>query len=682
MKTRTPFQSGSTIATIGLTATRVRHPAGAWKPTGGTVEERAANAPIPLENPDEVYFVEQGSIDIFSVPAPIPGKPPGARRFLWTVEKGEALFGFAPPRSAGEHAFVGVCNPGTRLRRFPLADVEEAARADNGLLVEIVEGFVARLAGAMVLRPQLSSILKKHEKAVLPAGKVAGPLGEMLWVRHIKGSSIFGGLPEVMFGPDDPPIPLFKGMWLEAGPQGATLFSFDTQFCIMSGEAFDGLARIRTVFHACAARIAQVEESSEQDRLGQKAVNEDRIRSHGIASLAKVLTGPSLAAAVGDEDDPLVRACRIIGEVDGIAFKGPPKWETLGRARDPLAALCRASRVRSRRVTLRGEWWEHDCGNLLAFEEKTDSPVAVLRGKRGYELVDPMTVSRRPVTPEVAATLGWEAYVFYRPLPDERVDGTGLLRRVVSEARPDIRFILVMALVSGLLTLVVPIATERMLGQIVPSALKNQVWMLMLGLIGVHVGVALFNLTRAFALVRLEGRSNSSLQSAVVDRLLSLPVPFFRDNPVGELAMRALSINQARAILTGAASTTVLAGVFSVLYLVLLVYYNWRLALLALAVLIVSLVWVIAFARRAVKVQRENLAVRGKVSALVFQMISGIAKLRVAAAESRLFAKWAERFNQQAELNYRSRMYQNAIKIPTINSIRSGSRQPKNTKFL
>lgn len=664
MASTIPFQSGATISTISLGAARVRRPAGAWKPTGGTVEERAANAPIPLENPDELFLVEQGSVDIFSVPAPVPGKPPGARRFLWTVEKGETLFGFDPPRSGEDHVFVGVCSPGTRLRRFPLHEIEAAARADHALFVEIVEGFVARLAGAMVLRPQLHQILKRNEKAVVPPGKFAGPLGEMLWVKVIHGSVVFGGLREVVFGPNDPPIPLYKGMWFEAGAEEATLFAVDTRFCITSGEAFEGLARIRTVFHTCAARIAELEESTEQDRLGQKAANEDRMRSQGIANLASVLTGPTLAAAVvGDEDDPLVRACRVIGEVDGIDFKGPPKWETMGRARDPLAALCRASRVRSRRVTLRGEWWKHDCGNLLAFVDKTESPVAVIRGKRGYELVDPMTVSRQPVTPEVAGSLNWEAYVFYRPLPDEKIYGMGLIRRVVSEARPDLRFILFMALLSGLLTLLVPIATERMLGQIVPSALRNQVWMLMLGLIGVHVGVALFNLTRAFTLVRLEGRSNSSLQSALVDRMLALPVPFFRDNPVGELAMRALSINQARAILTGAASTSVLAGVFSVLYLILLVYYNWRLALLALAVMIVTGIWVVAFAKRAVRVQRENLEVRGKVSALVFQMITGIAKLRVAAAETRLFAKWAERFKEQASLNYRSRTYQNAIKV-------------------
>jgi ABC-type bacteriocin/lantibiotic exporter with double-glycine peptidase domain len=96
---------------------------------------------------------------------------------------------------------------------------------------------------------------------------------------------------------------------------------------------------------------------------------------------------------------------------------------------------------------------------------------------------------------------------------------------------------------------------------------------------------------------------------------------------------------------------------------VLLVYYNWRLALVALAVMLLSGLLVTSVARRVVEIQRESLAVQGKVGALVFQMIGGIAKLRVAAAEGRLFAKWAERFRRQAELGYASRTRQNVVKV-------------------
>ena len=636
----------------------------AWTPKGGVVEERAANAPIALTDPDEVFHVEEGSVDVFSAPNVAPGEPPGARRHLWTVGPGELLPGFetAPPGEG--HVFVAVCSPGTRLRRLRRSDVEAAARREPRLFLEVVEGFVGRLAGMMVLRPQLDEVLEAAGEKALEAGRTAGTLTELVWVKHLDGLSTLGGLASVVFRPGDPPIPLGKGMWLEAGPEGARLALLDTETCLGEEDAFAGLARLRTVLSRYAERVADLEEGEEQGRLERKAVAEERMRSQGIAGLASILTDvPAAEAAVAEDGDPLVRACRIVGERDGIVFKEPPKWETQSRTRDPLAALCRASRVRSRRVTLRGEWWRHDCGHLLAFVDRTEAPVALLRERDGYVLVDPVTLERRPLTRALVAELNWEAYVFYRSLPDAKVGGAGLLRMVWAESRGDIRFILLLALVTGLLSLLVPVATEHMLGMIVPAALTPRVWTLMLGLIAVHAGIALFNLARAFTLVRLEGRANASLQAAVVDRLLALPVPFFRDHPVGELAVRALSINAARAVLTGAAPVSVLAGVFSVVYLVLLVSFDWRLSLVALGVVAATAAWVVFFAGRALAEQRENLAVRGRAGAFVFQMITGIAKLRVAAAESRLFARWAAIFREQSERNLRSREYQNAIGV-------------------
>ena len=51
-------------------------------------------------------------------------------------------------------------------------------------------------------------------------------------------------------------------------------------------------------------------------------------------------------------------------------------------------------------------------------------------------------------------------------------------------------------------------------------------------------------------LLRL-GFGACSLQAAVWDRLLSLPVPFFRDFTAGDLALRSLGISQMRQVLTG-----------------------------------------------------------------------------------------------------------------------------------
>jgi NHLM bacteriocin system ABC transporter ATP-binding protein len=655
--------SGQSVT--GLSSIIVKRPV-LWPPDEGKVEQRSANTPVMLNDPNDVFIIEAGAIDVFSAPPLRPsgdghGNVLGARRYLWTSSEGDVLFGF--DAGEGAHVLVGVCAPDTRLRRLKYSEVEARLHKEDYLFLPMVEALVSRLAGAMVLRPELDHILKAGESYTLERDQTGGTLGGLVWVRLRTGQARFGGLPSRILTAEDPPLPLHKGMWLEGGGDEAVLDVMDSDQCLHSGQAFRGLSLLRSLFGTVVANIARMEDAAELDRLARKAEAEKQMRARGLAGLVSVLRGPILEATLSTEDPALVRACRLVGEPDKIEFRAPPSWETSGRVRDPLAALCRASRVRSRRVSLRGEWWKTDSGHLLAFIEQTEAPVAVLYTRKGYEIVDPDTMTRTRVDKAVAATLNWEAYAFYRPLPDEPVDGRGLLRRVLEEAKPDLIFIVWLAIAAGLLTLLIPMATERMVGQLVPSALRNQVWTLGLSVLGVHVGIALFNLTRAFTLVRIEGKTNASVQAAVVDRMLALPVPFFRDNPVGELAGRALTINAARAVLTGAAAVTVLAGIQSILYFILLLYYNWRLGLVAIAMLVITVLLSVWVAKRAVHFDRQNLAVQGKVSALVFQMIGGIAKLRVAAAEGRLFSKWTHQFRLSVELAQQGRSYKNLIKL-------------------
>jgi ATP-binding cassette subfamily C protein len=656
----------------GLSSIIIKRPI-IWPPGQGTVEERSANEPLLLNDPNDVFIVEKGAVDVFSAPPVSKDRSTlGARRYLWTASEGDALFGFQPGDYA--HILVGVCAPATRLRRLTYKEVEERLKKEDWLFLPMVQALVARLAGAMVQRPELDLVLTGEMSGTLEQGKNAGTLGGLIWVRLATGRAQFGGLPDVVLTPEDPPLPIHKGMWVKGVDEESKIDTMESETALSSGMAFQGLSLIRSLFGTVVANIAAAEDKAELDRLQRKANAEKDMRDRALKGLVSMFSGPTLESQVSTEDTPLVRACRLVGERDRIIFRPPPSWETTGRVRDPLASLCRASRVRSRRVTLRGEWWQSDSGNLLAFIDKTEAPVALLYGPEGYLLVDPQSMTRTKVDKAVAETLNWESYSFYRPLPDVPVSGTGLVARIYEEAHSDLRLILTMAIAAGLLTLLVPMATERMLGQLVPSALKTQVWVLGLALLGVHMGVALFNLTRAYTLVRIEGRSNASLQAAVVDRMLALPVPFFRDNPVGELAGRALSVNAARAVLTGAAAVTVLAGISSVLYFILLVYYNWRLAILALVVMLLSIWLTVAMARKAVRIDREHLAVQGKVAALVFQMISGISKLRVAAAEGRLFSKWADLFRLNTDLAQSSRTYKNVIKVyndllPTLSSL-------------
>jgi ABC-type bacteriocin/lantibiotic exporter with double-glycine peptidase domain len=79
--------------------------------------------------------------------------------------------------------------------------------------------------------------------------------------------------------------------------------------------------------------------------------------------------------------------------------------------------------------------------------------------------------------------------------------------------------------------------------------------------------------------------------------------------------------------------------------------------------LVVSVGFTSAFAVATLRVERRRQAVEGEVAGLVFEIIGGLAKLRVAGAERRAFAVWTRRFREERDLAFRVGVYENFVAV-------------------
>ncbi len=281
--------------------------------------------------------------------------------------------------------------------------------------------------------------------------------------------------------------------------------------------------------------------------------------------------------------DPLLAACREVGRALGVRVESPPASDAA--ARDRLAAIARASRVRTRQVTLESNWWRSDAGPLLGFrrlpadapsttadeDAEQSRPVALVRTGRRYRLVDPTSGDRLVVTAEVAASLSPIAYTMYRPFPERTLGVRDLLRFGLRGSGADLWTVLLTGLLGGLLALVVPIATSLLFDRFIPAADAGGVAQVAVALVASTFAIAAFQLTRALAVARLGARMDLSLEAAIWDRLLDLPAPFFREYSSGDLALRATGMSTIRRVLSGVVTTAVLGAVFSSFSFVLLV---------------------------------------------------------------------------------------------------------------
>lgn len=92
----------------------------------------------------------------------------------------------------------------------------------------------------------------------------------------------------------------------------------------------------------------------EQERLNRQ------VTAEALGNLASVLRSTKAASFL--EGTPLLVAAGAVGRALGVTIRPPARSEDLKRVKDPLSAIVRASRVRIRRVLLRDNWWEQDCG--------------------------------------------------------------------------------------------------------------------------------------------------------------------------------------------------------------------------------------------------------------------------------------------------------------------------------
>jgi ATP-binding cassette subfamily C protein len=204
----------------------------------------------------------------------------------------------------------------------------------------------------------------------------------------------------------------------------------------------------------------------------------------------------------------------------------------------------------------------------------------------------------------------------------------------------------VLGVLGGLVGMAIPVAAGRMVDTVIPSARQNDAIALMLALLAAILSTLVFEIVRSIAVLRVEGKMDGAVQSAVWDRVLALPVPFFRSYTAGDLADRINGLNVIRHALSGTTVTTLLSSFFSLLSLFLLFYYSVTLAVVATLLTLLAVAVVLTTGFIKLRYERQLAELAGHLSGTVLQYLIGIVKLRVAAADRSAFANWAREFTR------------------------------------
>jgi ATP-binding cassette subfamily C protein len=628
------------------------------------------NKVVLLNDPSTSYYVVGGKVEIFTVTVK-DGKPLGARNHFLTLGPGDAFFGM-DLSAIPDSGFVASGKSGTQVRKIAVADLRRLSQEKNvaQLVANLVDKWVTGLAGRLTReifpKPETDVKLAPDVATALPAGKVAKSGGGVVWVDVSPGTLTFVGMATLLPFSGNVLFPVTPQVWLE--PAGETaevpLVPVATLKHLQDEALWGGLDLFHQALCECEfinKRLAVVDEFQ---RLSSKAKQSQAAKAAAYDAIGAVLAGSypeqtdfGSTGAV----EPVLAAARAVGKVLKLKIKPPIESKVERTFDDHVTVIAGASRFRTRKIALRGDWWKHDGGPLLARIEATSVPVALIpKGPRAYEWVEAGKPAQR-VRPELAETLAPFAYTFYRPFPSGTLGVWDLLKFGSLGLRSDLWTMVAMGVVTGAFGAITPYLTGQMIDKAIPQGERGLLVQLGLGMLVTALASAAFKITQSIAVARVESKMDYSLEGALWDRLLDLPSGFFRKYGAGDLASRAAGVNAIRALVSRAGVTGILASLSSVAYVFQMFFYQYKLGLVAILLTFILVGATTLGNYLQMGYQRNEAQMQGRISGLILQLIIGVAKVRVCAAENHAFRVWAQRFSDQKRLGFSIGQVQNPV---------------------
>jgi NHLM bacteriocin system ABC transporter ATP-binding protein len=615
------------------------------------------NTPVLLGEDRLVRFVESGAVALYCVKVKA-GRVVGSRRFLAKLGSGKALFS-TPSSQPDGLRFLLVPTERTVLRELELEKLWADPESTGAQLEALVDPWVRFLVGCFKgpERPKLTTKAEADGALELIEGEIlACERDNVRWAKMIEGSLRALGAEDLLVNPEAACFPVAGPLWLSAvEPSRLTLRRSGSLGD--ARELGEGLGRLDSVVLSLLNLEIKSEAALEVERLREMERLQAKRTSEALRSLAAALDPKSALEAkradLEDAGDPLLVAMRAVGDSLGVQIRPAPASEG-NNSYDPIEAIARASRIRTRRVVLAGKWWKRDCGSLLGFTLEDRKPLALIRERSHYVVFDPADHSRKRLTARRATEILPEAIFPYRPLREGKLGLFDLVRfGLVGRGRDLVMVLIVGAIVTGL-GMIVPFATALLMDVAIPDA--NQRLLIEIGAVLLCMTIArvVFQLAQGFYLVRIQVGSEAETQAAVWDRLLRLRPSFFRRFTSGDLQSRVMAVDDIGNELSGATLSSLFAGFLAVLNLGLLYYYSPMLSMVAVGLAAVTIVvtsTVSYFIRRNM---RELLEIQGDRYGLEVQLINGVGKLRVGGAGDRAFNHWTKSYGRQMNLTSRN----------------------------
>ena len=328
--------------------------------------------------------------------------------------------------------------------------------------------------------------------------------------------------------------------------------------------------------------------------------------------------------------------------------------DTIRDANEQLEYALRPHGIMLRAVQLTPGWYKDAFGPMLGFVGEQETPVALLPNiLHGYHYTDPETGKTVRVTRKTAKKLSPDALCFYTPLPMKKIGVLDLLMHMKSSiAASDIALILLATFAVTFVGMIEPRVQKALIG----PGLEMHSYALLVGMtafaVSAVIASTLVNTVKGLIMGRISTKTSLSIGAAVMMRVLSLPVSFFRKYSSGDLATRINTVESLAQSLLNMILSTGLGSLVSLLYVAQIFQFTPALVAPSLIIILTTVVLGAAISLLQIRYARRRMKLNAQVNAAEFAVVGGVQKIKLAGAEKRAFAKWAKPFAARSEIDY------------------------------
>ena len=399
------------------------------------------------------------------------------------------------------------------------------------------------------------------------------------------------------------------------------------------------------------------------DQIRLRKQKDQEVFEDSLFRMASVVLGKHGAGSL--DDDRIVTKEALDEILKYYRIKPSEIPEDLKDAEEQMEFCLRPHGIMRREVRLEEGWYRNAFGPMLAYYGEERIPVALLpKAFTGYCFRDPVSGERRSLNRATAAVFSGEAICFYRPLPLKKLGIPDLLLYLKGCLNlGDAVALIGLTLLVTLVGMLMPRITRALTGVVLESGSLSMLTGAAVFTVCTLISMQLISSCRELMMNRIQTKTSLAVEASVMMRVINLPANFFRRFSSGELSNRFGSVTQLCSLLLGSVLSLGLSSLTSLLYITEIFRYAPALLAPALLIIAATVALGVLSALKQQRITRQAMELGAKNDGMSFAVINGIQKIKLAGAEKRVFARWAQSYSAAAELSYNPPLF---IKISGV----------------